>query len=164
MNNASFYAETFRQAIVTYAFGGTALSPPCSADGSLTIQGQINVESDLGFDVAQTRIQFNAHKWDVEPPEVWVDAEWLQPRGEKDWNLCADWHRQPKGKLCWIRPDCWMEECKNLPDTRAVERAAAILTKDVSSLLGYHLLADKLKLKTWPKEWDAWPHGSMKQL
>ena len=161
MNFASTYAENFRQSIITHAFGGPCqiLSSPSS--DILGLEGEMLIENpSLGHAFANIRIAFKADSWDVNVPEVSTNVEWLQPRNSKSFNECADWHRYIDGRLCWTRPDCWEDVCKNISSAADIERAAAVLTKDVSFLLRCHLTADILGIKKWPKEWDAWPHGS----
>ena len=161
MNFASIYAENFRQSIITHAFGGVGQILSSRRPDILGVGGEMLIEStSLGHAIANVKIAFKTDSWDVNVPEVSTNAEWLQPRDSKSFNECADWHRYVDGRLCWTRPDCWEDVCKNISSITDIERAAAVLTKDVSFLLRCHLTADILGIKTWPKEWDAWPHGS----
>ena len=161
MSFASIYAESFRQSIITHAFGGTGQILSSRGPDILGLQGEMLIEiPSLGCAVANVRIAFKLDSWDVSVPEVSTSAEWLQPSSSKSSKECADWHRYVDGRLCWTRPDCWEKVCKDKSDATDIERAAVILTKDVSFLLRCHLTADILGIKKWPKEWDAWPHGS----
>lgn len=161
MSFASTYAESFRQFIITHAFGGRGQILSSRRPDILGLKGEMLIENpSLGSAVANVRIAFKRDDWDVNAPEVSTSAEWLQPRNSKSYKECADWHRYVDGQLCWTRPDCWEKVCKDISDATDIERAAAILTKDVSFLLRCHLTADILGIKKWPKEWDAWPHGS----
>lgn len=161
MNFASTYAENFRQSIITHAFGGTGQILSSPSPDILGLKGEMLIEiPSLGCAVANVKMAFNTDSWDVNVPAVSTNAEWLQPRNSKSFKECADWHRYVDGRLCWTRPDCWEDVCKNISSITDIERAAAVLTKDVSFLLRCHLTADILGIKTWPKEWDAWPHGS----
>lgn len=158
---ATFYAETFRQSIITHAFGRMRLLLLENAPGILGVKGEMLIETpSLGCDKAHVKIAFQLDGWHVHPPEVLADATWLQPRHAKSISECADWHRYPDGRLCWTRPDCWEKACEDISTATLVERAAAILAKDVSFLLRCHLTADRLGIKKWPKEWESWPHGS----
>ncbi len=159
--HATFYSETFRQHIITHVFGGTRHYLLENAPGILGTQGEMLVElPSIGCDKASVKIAFQSDSWHVHPPEVWADAAWLQPRHAKKISERADWHRHPDGRLCWTRSDCWEKACEDISTSTLVERAAAILAKDVSFLLRCHFTADKLGIQKWPKEWDAWPHGS----
>ena len=161
MNFASIYAESFRQSIITHAFGGTGQILSSRKPGILGLNGEILIETpSLGCAVSNIKIVFKADSWDVDVPEVSTIAEWLQPRNSKSFKECADWHRYIDGRLCWTRPDCWKTVCNDISNAYNVERAAVVLTKDVSFLLRCHLTADILGIRKWPKEWDAWPHGS----
>lgn len=161
MNLASTYAENFRQSIITHAFGGIGQILPLQRSDILGLRGEMLIESpSLGCTVANVRVAFMIDSWDVNVPIVSTSAEWLQPRNSKSFKDCADWHRYVDGRLCWTRPDCWKTVCNDISNAYNVERAAVVLTKDVSFLLRCHLTADILGIRKWPKEWDAWPHGS----
>ena len=158
---ASTYAESFRQSIITHAFGGAGQILPTHRPDILGLGGEMLIEiPSLGCAVANVKIAFTTDSWNVIVPDVLTNAEWLQPRNSKSPIDCADWHRYVNGRLCWTRPDCWEKVCKDISDATDIERAAVILTKDVSFLLRCHLTADMLGIKKWPKEWDAWPHDS----
>ena len=161
MSFAATYAESFRQSIITHAFGGTGQILSSRRPDIFGLKGEMLIEiPSLGCAVANVKIAFKRDDWDVNAPEVSTSAEWLQPRNSKSFKDCADWHRYVDGRLCWTRPDCWEQVCKDMSDATDIERTAAILTKDVSFLLRCHLTADILSIKKWPEEWDAWPHGS----
>ena len=152
---APFYSETFRQHIITHVFGGTRHLLWKNDPGILGVQGEMLIEHPpIGCDKARVKIAFQSDSWHVHPPEVWADAAWLQPQHAKTISECADWHRYPDGRLCWIREDCWKKACEDISTATLVERAAAILAKDVTFLLRCHLTADRLDIQKWPKEWE----------
>ena len=126
--------------------------------GRMFAEGLLHVATDLCEQDATIEISFNPSDWMTVPPRVIAKVNWLQPRNSTDWNQCADWHRSLNGELCWTRPDWWHRTIAEDPEN--VERMAASLVKDVTVLLGYHLLADSLGLKKWPPQWPFHKHGS----
>lgn len=121
-------------------------------------EGLLHVVTDLYERDAAIEISFNPSDWMTTPPRVIAKVNWLQPRGSTDWNHCADWHRSQTGELCWTRPDWWHRMIAEDPEN--VDRMAASLVKDVSVLLGCHLLADSLGLTKWQHQWPFHKHGS----
>lgn len=118
----------------------------------------MRVITDLRESDAEVEISFEPSDWMIIPPRVVAKVDWLQPRGSTDLRQCADWHRYPSGELCWTRPDQWHRMIAEDPEN--VDRMAASLVKDVTVLLGYHLLADCLGLTKWQPQWPFYRHGS----
>lgn len=123
-------------------------------------EGLLHVPTALCEQSAEIQISFKPSNWMITPPRVVAKVDWLQPRYSTDLRQCADWHRYPSGELCWVRPDWWRIMISEDPEN--VDRIAASLVKDVSVLLGYHLLAESLGLKEWQPQWPFYKHGSYK--
>lgn len=153
---AAEQSETFRQSLVSHAF---PLGANCYAQqGRMFAEGLLHVATDLCERDAAIEISFYPSDWMITPPQVIANVDWLQPRGSMDLRKCADWHRYPNCELCWTRPDWWHKRIAEDPEN--VDRMSALLVKDVTVLLGYHLLADSLGLKEWQPQWPFYRHGS----
>ena len=123
-------------------------------------EGFLHVGTPLCETDAMIQVSFDPSDWLKTPPRVVAMVDWLQPRGSADWDSCSNWHRYPNGELCWTRPDCWRAMIAEDPEN--IDRMAASLVKDVTVLLGYHLLADRLGISQWQPQWHYWRHGSYK--
>ena len=167
MDPAVVAAEEFRQNIITHALRDIEALvnyPIARSSNIIGVEGKMSIEDpSVGCAMATVTIRFDINGWTDTPPEVKTDAKWLQPQRHATFKECADWHRYPDGRLCWTRPDCWRTVCEDRSSPRWIERAAIVLAKDVSFLLRCHLTAAKLGIRKWPKEWEAWPHGSKRE-
>jgi hypothetical protein len=94
-------------------------------------------------------------KWWIRPPRCFCSASWIR----RD----IDWHVYSTGELCWVYPPYWQEVLQGvigrLDSSVARQTAAYWFAEQSSELIGKHLVADRLSLNKWPKEWLAWPHG-----
>jgi len=123
-------------------------------------EGNLHVTTSLCEKAAKIQVSFDPSDWLKIPPRVFAMVDWLQPRGSTDWESCSEWHRYSSGELCWTRPDCWHAMIAEEPEN--IDRMAASLVKDVTVLLGCHLLADRLGIMKWQPQWQYWSHGSYK--
>lgn len=91
----------------------------------------------------------------VNHPRVTSDAPWLRRE--------ADWHVHSSGALCWTYPQYYCEVINelrcHLDEAALLETAACWCVSKSAELVERHLIADRSGLKTWPTEWEAWPHG-----
>ena len=88
-------------------------------------------------------------------PRVTSDAAWLRRE--------PDWHVYSNGALCWTYPQHYFELIeelsRHLDEAALLETAACWCVSKSAELVERHLIADRSGLKTWPTEWEAWPHG-----
>ena len=126
----------------------------------MVVEGLLPVTTTICEKDAKVQVSFDPIDWLKTPPRVVAKVDWLQPRSASDWNSCAEWHRYPNGELCWTRPDWWRTMISE--DSENVDRMAASMVKDITVLLGYHLLADSLGITKWQRQWPFYKHGSYK--
>ena len=151
--------ESFKQSLFTFAFPNNRLRSVRKSLSTIVVEGTLSIDSMCGQADADILIAFHGSDWMNEMPIVKTDVAWLQPRGGGSWNQCAEWHRYQDGRLCWTRKDCWQRLFSNGVDAGSARNAAASLVKDVSVLLGYHFVADRIGLTEWPSRWPFWKHG-----
>lgn len=89
------------------------------------------------------------------PPQVKSSAPWLRRN--------IDWHVFDDGTLCWAYPQHYFELMRalsnHLDEPELLQTAACWCVSKSAELVQRHLIAEECALKTWPQEWDAWPHG-----
>jgi hypothetical protein len=89
------------------------------------------------------------------PPQVKSSAQWLRRN--------IDWHVFDDGTLCWAYPQHYFELMRALSnyldETELLQTAACWCVSKSAELAQRHLIAEECALKTWPQEWEAWPHG-----
>lgn len=89
------------------------------------------------------------------PPQVKSSAPWLRRN--------IDWHVFDDGTLCWAYPQHYFELMRalsnHLNEPELMQTAACWCVSKSAELVQRHLIAEECALKTWPQEWDAWPHG-----
>jgi hypothetical protein len=87
-----------------------------------------------------------------EPPAVWCREPWMRDE--------PDWHNGRLTGMCWVLENEWRDHLGG-DDKRPrdiIRVASAWLLNNVKSLVSRHHYAHLAALKSWPKEWDAWPH------
>jgi hypothetical protein len=94
-------------------------------------------------------------KWWIVPPRCTTEASWLR--------RTPDWHVAANGELCWVYGPYWRDVLQGMLDeleTHTVRQTAAYWFAEKSAdLINRHLIADRLLLKEWPRQWPAWAHG-----
>jgi hypothetical protein len=94
-------------------------------------------------------------EWPRLPPKVFCLEDWV--RHDIDWHVLSD------NSLCYEFFERWADRIavvrKFNEDEGAVTYAAKWCVNGTRGLLEKHLFADRQNIKTWPKKWDAWPHG-----
>lgn len=86
------------------------------------------------------------------PPRVWCGEPWMRDG--------ADWHNDRFGGMCWVLEDEWRDvldgDGKQPRDQTVI--GTTWLMNNVRSLVSRHYYAHLMRLKDWPKAWDAWAH------
>lgn len=148
------------QTIATYAFHGNfTMNRDAKTRGVRTITGVLDVSVGYTRTPVRISISTDSNCYMCAPPIVYAPCEVLMPKEPKGWADCAEWHRYESGRLCWVREDQWRALFAGDINHETISTAAAALTKHVTDLLRYHIIAARQNLKKWPKEWPAWPHG-----
>ena len=90
------------------------------------------------------------------PPQVKCSAPWLRRN--------IDWHVFDDGTLCWAYPPHYSELMlalsNHLDEPELLQTAACWCVSKSADTVRRHLIAEQCAVKTWPQEWDAWPHGN----
>ena len=99
--------------------------------------------------------------WIHKPPSVICHEPWLRHG--------AEWHADGyDNSLCYVFEREWKDKIEGLVASRGTIVAARVarfwIPRNVSWLLGKHLLADHLGLPAWKKAWGFYAHGYKEAL
>jgi len=93
--------------------------------------------------------------WKSQQPIVWCLEPWIR----HDWN----WHAGAGGLLCYVLGEQWTDFVGGVLKCEGAEAATRYATdlclRNVRWLLYRHYIGHVTKMKIWPKDWPAWPHG-----
>lgn len=100
--------------------------------------------------------------------EYWVPERWWEQapifRCRSPWfRKNIDWHTNEEGFMCWTHSKLWRDGFAELlsagnPVENILPLASQLCARDVARLLGYHAIADELRLTRWQSEWPQWSH------
>jgi len=97
-------------------------------------------------------------RWAWEIPEVACVEPWLTRK-------MPEWHADENGRLCFEFKLKWEKELPAMVEQYGfgliADYAATWLLNSTRSLLNRHLFAFRNGIKSWPKAWDYWPHGTI---
>jgi hypothetical protein len=94
-------------------------------------------------------------EWPRLPPKAFCCENWVKHD--------VDWHVLHDKSLCYEFFERWADRIAIVSSSNeahdVIRYAAKWCVSGSRSLLEKHLFADRQNIKTWPKEWDFWPHG-----
>ena len=116
----------------------------------------LSFTADVVLPDSRLHLEFELHDQPLAVlPTVRSAAPWLR----RD----IEWHVFDDGKLCWAYPRHYFELIhglsRHLDEQQLVQTAACWCVSKSAELVHRHLIADQTALRTWPTEWNAWPHG-----
>lgn len=121
------------------------------------VTGLLNLSHDAVTTAKQARCRFAlTPEWKSAPPTVWCLDDWVRCE--------IDWHAGVGGIICYVLDEQWcdlvLQAQRDGGDQAATRYAISLCLRNVRWLLYRHHIAHVTRIRTWPGEWPAWPHGS----
>lgn len=115
------------------------------------------VDATVMLSSAPARITLTIpYDWRIRTPCVQCHESWFR-RGNLDWHSFSD------AGLCYIHWQEWRDSLgvieQECGEAALLPLGASLCAQLSMQLMERHLLAHRLKLRTWPNEWLSWSHG-----